>query len=234
MYKLLFDSRLFDEVGEGGGAGGGAGEAQPTGGEGTSTSTEGGEAEGGGTKGALSGVTAEGEGEGESVGFDFEKGTADDYFTKVKVESIEGMEFSMDNAKKNWGAFLMENKISPEVFSKFLALEGKYQKEMADANARAEAKEAAKLEAKMAAEDEAFRKEFNPEQINAMVDAAKRDFGQDRDFLGTIGTTLSSNPSIGKLLLFWAEGHKADTVPNGGNVPSKQGFAARWTGNPKY
>lgn len=230
MKNLLFDRRLMNEVGDEGGSGGG-GSAVDTGAQDTGAV----DAPASAHKGALSGVADEGtEGSEGATSFDFENGTQDDYFSKVSVEGIDGMEFSMENAKKNWGEFLMENKITPEVFSKFVALEGKYQKEMSDAIAKEEAKAVKAAEARMQAEDEAFHKEFNPEQITSMVSAAKRDFGGDKAFIKAIGTELASNSSIGKLLLFWAEGHKADTVPGGGVAQHKPGFAARWTGNPKY
>lgn len=171
--------------------------------------------------------------EGGEQAYDFANATPQDYFSKVEIPSIEGVEFNKDAALKNYGQFCIDNKISPEVLTKYLALEGKL---IAEQNKVAEAESAEESAAErknFEAQGVALKREFSPQQIDTAVEALSRDFSQDKDFMRYATREMSNNPSLVRLLVNWAETHSVDKaigVGSGSSGSGAKGFAARWTG----
>ena len=169
----------------------------------------------------------------ESGAYDFTNATPEDYFGKVEVPSIDGIEFNRETAMKNYAQFCIDNKIAPEVLSKYLALEGGLVAEQNKAAAAEEAAQQAEARKNFEAQGAALKREFSPQQISTAVEALTKDFSRDKDFMRVATREMSNNPSLVRLLINWAETHKTDNgtgVGNGIGGGSERGFAARWTG----
>lgn len=176
-----------------------------------------------GSEGVLSSTQQE-----TQTSVDYSKMSNEDYFKDFKAP--EGVDVDVESLTKNFGDFLRENKISPDVLSKYLAIEGKLQMD-ADAAAKAESDKAAKEAADaFKAEGELVRKNFTPEQISSAVSALS-EFKDDKGFFELATGQMSNNQTLVKLLVNWAETHKGDSAPGGAAAPgSKQDFASSWMG----
>lgn len=183
-------------------------------------------------QGALGGQSAPAD---TSAGGDFDWGNAtpQSYFEKVSAPTGEGIEFDSKMAAERYGQFCIDNKIPPEVLTKYLAMEGKFVVEQNKAMEAEEARKNAEFRKGFEAQGAALRRDFSPQQIQSAVDVLGRDFAGDKDFMRYATREMSNNPSLVKLLVNWAETHQTDRgvgaghgVTNGAGL----GFAARWTG----
>lgn len=245
MNRLLFNMGNFGrnyimapEGGAGGDGGGSVGAGVAGGGEGGSGGQDGQGGQGGqgGAGGALSGAGGQGGqgGQGGADTIDYAKITDADYMAKVKVPQIEGVQLNVEDVGKRYAAFCRENKIPPEVMSKFLELEGKYfaedDKKAADEMQRV----ANEKKANFDAQGELLKKTYTQEQIGTAVKVLETDeFSGDKDFMAIATKELSNNPTLVKLLLNWSEHHQADTGTGAGQgtgAGGTVGFAERWTG----
>ena len=214
--------KMDEAGGEGGGvapAGGAVGE----GGGGADAAPQG--ALGGGNSPASTG--------GEGGGYDWEHATAEDYFSKVTAPKIDGVEFDAKMAADRYGQFCIENRISPETLSKYLALEGKFVAEQNKVAADEEAKRNAEFRKGFEAQGAVLKRDFSPQQIQSAVDVLGRDFAGDKDFMRYATREMSNNPSLVKLLVNWAETHQVDTGTGAGKGAGGlggRGFASTWTG----
>lgn len=180
-------------------------------------------------QGALGGQPATTEG-GD---FDWGNATPQSYFEKVSAPTGEGIEFDSKMAAERYGQFCIDNKISPQVLSKYLAMESKFIVEQNKATEAEEARKNAEFRKGFEAQGAALKRDFSPQQIQSAVDVLGRDFAGDKDFMRYATREMSNNPSLVKLLVNWAETHQTDRgvgaghgVTNGAGL----GFAARWTG----
>lgn len=157
-----------------------------------------------------------------------------DYMAKVTVPTIEGVTLNIEDVGKRYATFCRENKISPEVMSKFLEMEGKYFAEDDKKAAEALEKAAKERKANFDAQGEALKKAYTTEQIgNAVKVLSSDEFTSDKDFMAIATKELSNNPTLVKLLLNWGEHHQADTgtgAGKGAGSSGLSGFAERWTG----
>lgn len=217
--RMLFEEAVGDDGAQGGGAGGTGGADTAAGADnGASSATDGGKADN--NAGALAGARAAAE------PVDYSKMSDEDYMKQVKVP--DGLDFDGASFSKAYGAFMRENKISPEVVSKFLEIEG--------AAAANEAKEeAARVEAEQKAfkeEGAALVKQFNPEQIASAIKALKDVGAADEAFMKMATGRFSNNATLVKLLVNWGETHKVDTLPGAANGSAgKDDFATLWMGS---
>jgi hypothetical protein len=169
----------------------------------------------------------------DNGGYDWEHATADDYFSKVTPKMSEGVEFNSKIAALRYGQFCIDNKIPPEVLTKYLEMESKF---VADQNHEAQVREEqANAEARknFEAQGATLRRDFSPQQIQSAVEVLKRDFAGDKDFMRYATREMSNNPTLVKLLVNWADTHQTDHGVGAGNGMtngSGLGFAARWTG----
>lgn len=256
MNELLFGFRRHyclmaeeggAEGGAGGGGGGGTGGGTGTGGDnggagegqGGDNGDKGGTGDGASTGGALSGAGAGaggsgGAGAGEAA-IDWEKITDADFFAKVSMPEIEGVKVDSEYVQKQYGEFCRKHHIDPKVVTEFMKLEGEaYKNELAERKA---ARETADKEVKenFEAQGKALRAEFNQIQIDEAVSALQNDatLNGDADFMKAVTGPLSNNKTIMRLVLNWAEHHKADTTAGAGagaGAGGAAGFAERWTG----
>ncbi len=183
--------------------------------------------------GALGGGNGPASDGGEVQGYDWEHATAEDYFSKVVAPKIDGVEFDAKMAADRYGKFCIENRISPETLTKYLALEGKFVEEQNKAAASEEAKRHAEFRKNFEAQGEALKRDFSPQQIQSAVDVLGRDFADDKDFMRYATKEMSNNPSLVKLLVNWAESHQVDTgtgTGRGAGGVGGRGFASMWTG----
>lgn len=220
--------------GTGGGAGGTGGAGGGTGGAGTGGALSGAGGAGAGTgAGGTGGAGGAGAGAGDAI--DWDKITDAEYFGKVKVAPIEGVNINMEHAQKMYGEFCRKHHIAPEVVAEFMGLEGKsYLDAMKKADA-ATAAQAAEVAKNFNAQGEALHKAFNDSQIQTAVQALQNDttLNGDADFMKAVTGPLSNNKTMVALLLNWAEHHRTDTNTGAGagaGAGGGQGFAARWTG----
>lgn len=241
MKQLLFGFGLnYCLMEEAGGAGGGGTGGAGAGTGGTDTGTGGtdtgtGDTDTGtGTGGALAGAGGTGGTGGAGEEVDYSKMTDADYMAKVTVPTIEGVTLNVEDVGKRYAAFCRENKISPEVMSKFLEMEGKYFAEDDKKAADALEKAAKERKANFDAQGEALKKAYTAEQIgNAVKVLSSDEFTSDKDFMAIATKELSNNPTLVKLLLNWGEHHQADTgtgAGKGAGSSGLSGFAERWTG----
>ena len=228
--------------GAGTGAGGGAGDGAGAGGSMFNGKGGDGGAGGGTNGGALSGgAGGENGGAGGAGGeagagdgaIDWEKITDDEYFGKVQVPTVEGVNMNMDYVKKTYGEFIRKHHISPEAVAEYMKMEGgTFKKAYDDAMAKQKA-ETDEIRKNFAAQGEALKKAYNPQQINTAVKALAN-FSEDKDFMNIATTNLSNNPTLVKLLLNWAEHNTVDNTAGAGSGAgegsSLAGFAERWTG----
>lgn len=153
---------------------------------------------------------------------------------KVKVPQIDGVQLNIEDVSKRYAAFCRENKISPEVMSKFLELEGKYFAEDDRKAAEEMQRVANERKANFDAQGELLKKTYTQEQIGTAVKVLGSDeFSGDKDFMAIATKELSNNPTLVKLLLNWSEHHQADTGTGAGQgtgAGGAVGFAERWTG----
>lgn len=219
--------------GGGGGAGGTGGEGGADGGMFGGTGGEGGDDP---TKGgALGGAGGEGEKDGEGgTGdqVDWDGITDDEYFGKVEIPTVEGVNINTDHIKKTYGEFLRKHHISPEAVKDYLAMEGAIFKKAYDGAKAKEAEETKAIKENFAAQGEALKKAYSADQIETAVGALST-FSEDKDFMQVATTNLSNNPTLVKLLLNWAEHHKVDGTVGAGQGQGSgglSGFAERWTG----
>ena len=227
--------------GSGGGGAGGAGGAAGTGGGegGAGTGGSGGMfggqgGEGGGAGDATKGGALGGAGEGGAVAgeIDWDKITDDEYFGKVEIPAIEGVNINADHIKKTYGEFLRKHHISPEAVKDYLAMEGATFKKAWDTAKEKEAAETKAIKENFDAQGEALKKNFSEAQIETAVGALST-FADDKDFMQIATTNLSNNSTLVKLLLNWAEHHKVDGTTGAGQGQGGgglSGFAERWTG----
>ena len=221
MFLLRHGAVKMEEAGS---EGGGAPADQPTGGVPADQPTG----------GALTGTGgATDNGATDNGGYDWEHATADDYFSKVTPKMSEGVEFNSKIAALRYGQFCIDNKIPPEVLTKYLEMESKF---VADQNHEAQVREEqANAEARknFEAQGATLRRDFSPQQIQSAVEVLKRDFAGDKDFMRYATREMSNNPTLVKLLVNWADTHQTDHGVGAGNGMtngSGLGFAARWTG----
>lgn len=170
-------------------------------------------------------------------GYDWEHATVEDYFSKVSAPKIDGVEFDVKMAADHYGQFCIDNKISPEVLTKYLEMEGKFVAEQNKATEAEEARKNAEFRKGFEAQGMALKRDFSPQQIQSAVDVLGRDFAGDKDFMRYATREMSNNPSLVKLLVNWAETHQTDRGVGAGNGVTNgvaRGFAARWTGNSSY
>lgn len=207
-------------------------EAGGEGGGGNSATTGGAGGEGGGEpQGALGGSGGAPAPTGGE--FDWGNATPQSYFEKVTAPTGEGIEFDSRMAAERYGQFCIDNKISPDVLSKYLAMESKFVIEQNKAAEAEEAKKNAEFRKGFEAQGAALKRDFSPQQIQSAVDVLGRDFAGDRDFMRYATREMSNNPSLVKLLVNWAETHQTDTgvgAGNGAAAGSGRGFASTWTG----
>lgn len=238
--------------GTGGGAGGGTGGAGDGGAGGAGgaggTGGAGGSGGAGGTGGALSGAGgagagtgaggtggAGGAGAGAGDAIDWDKITDAEYFGKVKVAPIDGVNINMEHAQKMYGEFCRKHHIAPEVVAEFMGLEGKNYFDAMKKADEAQAAQAAEVAKNFNAQGEALHKAFNDSQIQTAVQALQNDttLNGDADFMKAVTGPLSNNKTMVALLLNWAEHHRTDSNTGAGagaGAGGNQGFAARWTG----
>lgn len=213
-----------------GGAGGGMFAGQ--GGEGGGgTGTEGGALGGAGGQGGQGGEGGKGEG-GAGDGIDWEHITDDEFFGKVEIPKIDGVNVNLDFTKKTYGEFIRKHHISPEAVKDFVELEGKLFKKTYDGVKAKEDAETKAIKENFEAQGAALKKAYSQEQIDTAVGALAT-FSEDKDFMQIATTNLSNNPTLVKLLLNWAEHHKVDDNTGAGQGQGSgglSGFAERWTG----
>lgn len=246
MHRLLFGIGRYyplmaEEGGEGGGgtggegAGTGAGTGGADGGEGMFGGT-GGEATGAGEaqKGGALGAGGEGGegGEGGDDAINWDTITDDEYFGKVQIPTVDGVNINSDFIKKNYGEFLRKHHISPEAVADYLKLEGgSFKKAYDEAQAKSKAENDA-LAANFQAQGKALREAYSPEQIQTAVKALSS-LSDDKDFMDIATLQLSNNKTLVKLLLNYAEHNSIDDVAGAGagaGTGGLAGFAERWTG----
>lgn len=209
-----------------GGSGGGSGGAGGAGGAGAGG--QGGEG-GQGQQGALGGAGA---GAGE---IDWEKITDAEYFGKVKMPTIEGVQVNAEHAAKAYGAFCRKHHISPEVAAEFMELEGKSYAEGLRKSNEAKAAETKAYKENFDAQGVALHKAYNAEQIQTAVKVLQNtpEINGDEDFMKMVTGPLSNNKTMVALLLNWAEHHQVDGNTGAGagaGSGGAKGFASRWTG----
>ena len=215
MYAFRNGTAKMEEAGaEGGGA--------------PSETAAGGETAPQGALGGQAGTAPDGGSE-----FDWGNATPQSYFEKVSAPTGDGIEFDSKMAAERYGQFCIDNKISPEVLTKYLAMESKFIVEQNKATEAEEARRNAEFRRGFEAQGAALKRDFSPQQIQSAVDVLGRDFAGDKDFMRYATREMSNNPSLVKLLVNWAETHQTDGgvgagkgVTNGAGL----GFAARWTG----
>lgn len=226
--------------GAGAGAGAGAGDGGTDGGAG---GTDGGMfagqgGEGGGGSGTEGGALGGGAGEGVEGGagegaIDWDKITDDEYFGKVQVPTVEGVNMNMDYVKKTYGEFIRKHHISPEAVAEYLQMEGGTFKKVYDETMAKQKAETDEIHKNFVAQGEALKKAYNPQQIDTAVKALAT-FSEDKDFMQVATTNLSNNPTLVKLLLNWAEHNSVDDTAGAGAGAGAggalAGFAERWTG----
>ena len=223
------------DAGAGGAAGGEGGAGGGAGGSGGIFGGQGGEGGGAGdaTKGgALGGAGGKGEGGGAAGEIDWEKITDEEFFAKVEIPTIEGVNINKEFVQKTYGEFLRKHHISPEAVKDYLAMEGATFKKAFDAAKEKEAAETKAIKENFDAQGEALKKNFSEAQIETAVGALST-FAEDKDFMQVATTNLSNNSTLVKLLLNWAEHHKVDGTTGAGQGQGSgglSGFAERWTG----
>jgi hypothetical protein len=226
------------ENGGGGGGGGGTGGGAGGAGSGGMFAGQGGEGGGGsGTEGgALGGDGGEGGEGGAGAGegaIDWEKITDDEYFGKVQVPAVDGVNMNMDYVKKTYGEFIRKHHISPEAVAEYLQMEGGTFKKSYDETVARQKAETEEIRKNFVAQGEALKKAYNPQQIDTAVKALTT-FSDDKDFMQVATTNLSNNPTLVKLLLNWAEHNSVDDTAGAGAGAGAGGalggFAERWTG----
>jgi len=247
MKNLLFgmfghDCLMAPEDGNtgenGGGGGGGGSSGGGEGGQGgdggetfATTGGDGGEGgEGGATGGALAGAGNGGEGEATTV--DWDSMTDEKYFEGFEAPAVDGIEMNMEHVKKTYGAFLRKYHIPQEALKEYLEMEGKAFRKAYDTNKESEAAETKAIKENFEAQGEALKKNFNEAQIETAVGTLAT-FSSDEDFMKVATTNLSNNSTLVRLLLNWAEHHKADGTAGAGSGQGGSplsGFAERWTG----
>lgn len=239
--------------GEGGGSGAGGGDGGGAGGAGGGTGGQG----AGGTDGGAGGGMFAGQGgqggqgtgtEGGALGggagnggaggagdgaIDWDKITDDEYFGKVQVPTVEGVNMNMDYVKKTYGEFIRKHHISPEAVAEYLQMEGGAFKKVYDDTMAKQKAETDEIRKNFEAQGEALKKAYNPQQIETAVKALST-FSEDKDFMQVATTNLSNNPTLVKLLLNWAEHNSVDDTAGAGAGAGAggalAGFAERWTG----
>lgn len=213
--------------GTGGGDGGAGGDVfSGQGGDGgAGTGTEGGALGGAGGQGGEGGA-----GEGA---IDWDKITDDEYFGKVQVPTVEGVNMNMDYVKKTYGEFIRKHHISPEAVAEYLKMEGGTFKKVYDETMAKQKAETEEIRKNFNAQGEALKKAYNPQQIDTAVKALAT-FSDDKDFMQVATTNLSNNSTLVKLLLNWAEHNSVDDTAGAGAGAGAggalAGFAERWTG----
>jgi hypothetical protein len=197
---------------------------------------QGGEGEDGtGTKGGALAGGGEGKGEGGAGdgAIDWGNITDDEYFGKVQVPTVDGVTMNMDYVKKTYGEFIRKHHISPEAVAEYMKMEGGNFKKVYDESVAKQKAETDEIRRKFAAQGEALKKAYNPQQIETAVKALST-FSDDKDFMQVATTNLSNNPTLVKLLLNWAEHNSVDDTAGAGAGAGAggalAGFAERWTG----
>lgn len=183
--------------------------------------------------GALGGGGGPAPAGGEGGGYDWEHATAEDYFSKVSPKLDGGVEFNSKAAALRYGQFCIDNRIPPEVLTKYLEMEGKFVADQSREASERQAKENAEARKSFEAQGEALKRDFSPQQIRSAVDVLGRDFAEDKDFMRYATREMSNNPSLVKLLVNWADTHQVDTgtgAGNGAGAVGGRGFASTWTG----
>lgn len=251
MRRLLFGLGGFDclmapedgntgENGGGGGGGGGSsggGEGGQGGDGGTTFATTGGDGgeggDGGQGGGALSGAGKGGDGgEGEATTVDWDSMTDEKYFEGFEAPAVDGIEMNMEHVKKTYGAFLRKYHIPQDALKEYLEMEGKAFRKAYDTSSAKNAEELKAIKENFEAQGAALKKNFNEAQIETAVSTLAT-FSSDEDFMKIATTNLSNNSTLVRLLLNWAEHHKADGTAGAGNGQGGSplsGFAERWTG----
>lgn len=238
------------EGGAGGGAGAGEGGTGGTGGEGGAGGASGGDGGSGGGMftgqggeggagdgakgGALGGAGAgAGAGAGGEGAIDWDKITDDEYFGKVEVPAVDGVNMNMDYVKKTYGEFIRRHHISPDAVKEYLQMEGGIFKKAYDEAKTKQDSETEEIRRNFEAQGQALKKAYNPQQIETAVKALSS-FSEDKDFMQVATTNLSNNPTLVKLLLNWAEHNSVDDTAGAGTGAGAggtlAGFAERWTG----
>lgn len=225
------------ENGGGGGGTSGGGDGGQGGDNGETFATTGGDGgeggEGGATGGALAGAGKGGEGgEGDGTTVDWDSMTDEKYFEGFEAPAVDGIEMNMEHVKKTYGAFLRKYHIPQEALKEYLEMEGKAFRKAYDTNKESEAAETKAIKENFEAQGEALKKNFNEAQIETAVSTLAT-FSSDEDFMKIATTNLSNNSTLVRLLLNWAEHHKADGTAGAGNGQGGSplsGFAERWTG----
>lgn len=226
MKRLVYRWPLMAEAGAAGGSGGGD-PAQTDGQTGaisgnadTAQQTQTGD-----QTGALNGNTQTAQ--PATAEIDYGKMTDDEYLGKVTLP--EGQQWDK-TAMSKFAPLLRENKIPPEVFAKFVALDAQIAKENGEAQQkRLDEENRAAREAFKTAGDE-FRKEYTPEQMKEMNDTLSK-IGDETFKTLVTKSPLSNNKTMGRMLLAYRQVYGVeDTVPNGGTAGSSDAFAKRWMG----
>lgn len=233
------DGNTGENGGGGGGGGGtsGGGDGGQGGDNGETFATTGGDGgeggEGGATGGALANAGKGGEGgEGEGTTVDWDSMTDEKYFEGFEAPAVDGVEMNMEHVKKTYGAFLRKYHIPQEALKEYLEMEGKAFRKAYDTSSAKNAEELKAIKENFEAQGEALKKNFNEAQIETAVSTLAT-FSSDEDFMKIATTNLSNNSTLVKLLLNWAEHHKADGTAGAGNGQGGSplsGFAERWTG----
>lgn len=154
---------------------------------------------------------------------DYSKMTDAEYADKL--EKVDG--FNRDEFAKMYGKFCRDEKLSPELVSKYIKME----KARID-ETNAENKKAREAEAKAFQEEGVeLRKKYNPQQINTAIQGLKS-LGADEKFMGYATKELSNNPTLVKLLINWRETHSEDNGAGitGAESSREKTFEEVWTG----
>lgn len=232
MKELMFGRHAVvmaeagDNGGEGG-AGGGEGDAGGAGDGGALSSVS--HADDNGGEGGAGG----GEGGGEAI--DWDNVTDAEYFAKVAMPEIDGVQINSEFAAKRYGEFCRKHHISPGVVSEFMKMEGEGYAAGLKKMHEASAAKAAETRANFDAQGKALHAKYTPAQISTAIDTLRNsvELSGDADFMKAITGSLSNNKTMVALLLNWAETHKGDgnTGAGSGNGSiGAKGFASTWTG----
>lgn len=181
--------------------------------------------------------SAKGAGETADGGIDWEKITDAEYFGKVAAPEIEGATVNMDAVAKHYGDFCRRHHIAPEVVADFLKMDGENYMKNSAAKRAAEEAEGNKVREAFLAEGRELREVYTPDQIETACNTLAHNFAGDKKFMDVATTVLANNKTMVKMLLNWADTHRADGNTGAGNglgSAAHRGFAATWTGNPSY
>lgn len=188
-------------------------------------------AAGGGTgDGATPPTGAIGGGAQPPAAFDFDNGTDEDYLKAVTLP--DGQKWN-DEAMKAYAPLLREAKIAPEVFSRFIAKDIEISKAAQEKAEKEYAESQKQAKAEFKAAGEAFRKEFNADQVKQINETFSKLSG-DKTFATMVAKSpLANNITMGKMILAYRKVYGEDSVAGAGSgtpATTERGFAEVWTG----